>query len=194
MPRPTLRDRNNAARAQDAEPTPGPPKVAEQETPEQTQTPKTRAKAETPTAAKAGSTATTDTARLGIYFTPEEFDDARSAYLTDWKHGGQADTFARWVGAALAVHSARTQKKRASTGELKTRAKHRTGVARTFSIPTSDIERMREGISADQQADRWLSDSAWAGEAIARAVEAARDQNGGTLPTPPPRLPNRLVR
>lgn len=194
MPRPTLRDRNSAARALDTDPRPEPPKVADQGEPEQTQTPKTRTKAATTTAAKAAGTATTETTRLGIYLTPEEFDNAKSAYLTDWKHGGQADTFARWIGAALATHAARTTKKRADTGEMKGRAKTRTGAARSFSIPAGDIERMREGVSADQQADRWLSDSAWAGEAIARAVEAARTQNGGTLPTPPPRLPNRLTR
>ena len=31
-------------------------------------------------------------------------------------------------------------------------------------------------------------------EAIAAAVDAARTKNDGSLPTPPPRLPNRLVR
>lgn len=53
---------------------------------------------------------------------------------------------------------------------------------------------MRAAITADQQAGRWPSDSAWCGEAIAAAVDQARAQSGGSLPTPPPRLPNRLVR
>jgi len=53
---------------------------------------------------------------------------------------------------------------------------------------------MRAAITADQQAGRWPSGSAWCGEAIGLAVEASRAENGGTLPTPPPRLPNRLVR
>lgn len=200
MTRPTLRDRKNAARAHDNSPdveAPSQPGEAPHVEPEQAQeTPKTLTEPKTTPAAKAASTATatTATARLGIYLTPEEFADAKSAYLTDWKHGGQADTFARWIGAALATHAARTPKKRADTGQLKGRAETRTGSARSFSIPADNIERMREGISADQQADRWLSDSAWAGEAIARAVEAARATNGGTLPVPPPRLPNRLVR
>ena len=41
---------------------------------------------------------------------------------------------------------------------------------------------------------RLASDSAWCSEAIAAAVDAARTKNDGSLPTPPPRLPNRLVR
>jgi hypothetical protein len=53
---------------------------------------------------------------------------------------------------------------------------------------------MRAAINADQQAGRWPSDSAWCSEAIASAVDAARTKNEGSLPTPPPRLPNRLVR
>ncbi|MFF5325107.1 hypothetical protein ACFY2Y_15440 [Janibacter hoylei] len=64
----------------------------------------------------------------------------------------------------------------------------------THGIPTDSAARMREAITADQAQGRWLSDSAWIGEAIARAVERTRTANGGTLPTPPPRLPNRLVR
>ena len=56
------------------------------------------------------------------------------------------------------------------------------------------MQRMRSAITADQQAGRWPSDSAWSAEAIALAVDEARKANGGTLPTPPARLPNRLVR
>lgn len=63
-----------------------------------------------------------------------------------------------------------------------------------FSIPVDTVARMREVISADHQAGRWPSDSAWCGEASAAAVDQARSKNDGTLPTPPPRLPNRLVR
>lgn len=53
---------------------------------------------------------------------------------------------------------------------------------------------MRAAINADHDAGRWPSDSAWCAEAIELATEAARTANGGSLPTPPPRLPNRLVR
>lgn len=135
-----------------------------------------------------------DTARLGIYLTPVEFDDARASYLADWANGGDADTFARWIAGALDRHAARTPKQRAARDRLRGRSDARTGSTRSFSIPTSTMQRMRAAITADQQAGRWPSDSAWCAEAIALAVDDARKANGGTLPTPPVRLPNRLVR
>lgn len=135
-----------------------------------------------------------DTARLGIYLTPVEFDDARASYLADWANGGDADTFARWIASALDRHAARTAKQRAARDRLRGRSDARTGSTRSFSIPTITMQRMRAAITADQQAGRWPSDSAWCAEAIALAVDEARKANGGTLPTPPARLPNRLVR
>lgn len=135
-----------------------------------------------------------DTARLGIYLTPVEFDDARASYLADWANGGDADTFARWIAGALDRHAARNPKQRAARDRLRGRSDARTGSTRSFSIPTSTMQRMRAAITADQQAGRWPSDSAWCAEAIALAVDDARKANGGTLPTPPVRLPNRLVR
>jgi len=145
------------------------------------------------TARKTATAAAGETARLGIYLTPQEFDDAKAAYLADWSNGGQADTFARWIAAALDTYASRTPKQRAGAPP-RGRAEERTGSTRSFSIPTDTMARMRAAITADQQAGRWPSDSAWCGEAIAAAVDLARAQNGGSLPTPPPRLPNRLVR
>ena len=142
---------------------------------------------------KAATAAASDTARLGIYLTPQEFEDAKAAYLADWTNGGEADTFARWIAAAIETYAARTPKQRA-TAQPRGRADERTGSTRSFSIPTDTMARMRAAINADQQAGRWPSDSAWCSEAIAAAVDAARTKNDGSLPTPPPRLPNRLVR
>ena len=136
----------------------------------------------------------TETVRLGVYLTPEEFTAAKAAYLAAWQLGGEADTFARWIAGALDEHAARTPEQRAEGAQPKERAETRTGASRSFSVPTDSATRMREAITADQAAGRWLSDSAWMGEAIAAAVEQTRAANGGTLPTPPPRLPNRLVR
>lgn len=150
-------------------------------------------KAERQSKARA-KTGAEDTARLGIYLTPVEFDDARASYLADWANGGDADTFARWIAGALDRHAARTAKQRAARDRLRGRSDARTGSTRSFSIPTSTMQHMRAAITADQQAGRWPSDSAWCAEAIALAVDDARKANGGTLPTPPSRLPNRLVR
>lgn len=143
---------------------------------------------------RAATAAAEDTGRIGIYLTPAEFDDARGAYLADWTNGGDADTFARWIAGALDAHAARTPKRRADDDRLRGRSDERTGSTRSFSIPTATLHRMRAAITADQKAGRWPSDSAWCAEAIAIAVDEARRANGGTLPTPPARLPNRLVR
>lgn len=206
MTRRSLRDRNRAAIAldpdtPDLEPTAEPRSSAQRSTPEEpTQSEKAStaaAKAPAPkkpaVARKAATAAASDTARLGIYLTPQEFEDAKAAYLADWTNGGEADTFARWIAAAIETYAARTPKQRA-TAQPRGRADERTGSTRSFSIPTDTVARMRAAINADQQAGRWPSDSAWCSEAIAAAVDAARTKNDGSLPTPPPRLPNRLVR
>lgn len=222
MPRQSLRDRNRAAYRVDpeapdleppatprddapapsdtSEPTPekapesatekAPKKAAAKAAEKREQAKQTNRRAP---ARKAPATAG-ETARLGIYLTPAEFDNAKAAYLADWTHGGTADTFARWIAAAIDTHAARTPQERAATATPRGRAEERTGSTRSFSIPTDTVGRMRAAISADHQGGRWPSDSAWCGEAIAHAVDAARAKNGGTLPTPPPRLPNRLVR
>ena len=199
----TLGDRNRASIALDPTPELEPstePRSSAQ--PAQAATPvkapqkprKATSTENTPTAGrKAATAAASDTARLGIYLTPEEFDDAKAGYLADWSNGGEADTFGKWIAAAIEAYAARTPKQRAAAPP-RGRAEERTGATRSFAIPSDTVARMRAAITADQKADRWPSDSAWCGEAIAAAVDQARDQNGGSLPTPPPRLPNRLVR
>lgn len=210
MTRRSLRDRNRAAIAldpdtADLEPTAKPRSSAqptatrpvEETAPAPQKATRATAKGSTtkkPAAVrKAATAAASDTARLGIYLTPQEFEDAKAAYLADWTNGGEADTFARWIAAAIETYAARTPKQRA-TAQPRGRADERTGSTRSFAIPTDTVARMRAAINADQQAGRWPSDSAWCSEAIASAVDAARTKNEGSLPTPPPRLPNRLVR
>lgn len=134
-----------------------------------------------------------NTVRVGMYFHPHDFDAAKAGYLADWQHGGTADTFARWIAAAIEEHARRTPEQRAQMARPLERAETR-GATRSFSLPASTVERMREAINADHQAGRWPTDSAWCGDAIAAAVGAARERGGGQLPTPPVRLPNRLVR
>ena len=199
----TLGDRNRASIALDPipelEPTAEPRSSAQPTTPapavKAPQKPRTATSADSkpPATRKAATAAASDTARLGIYLTPEEFDDAKAGYLADWSNGGEADTFGKWIAAAIEAYAARTPKQRAAAPP-RGRAEERTGATRSFAIPSDTVARMRAAITADQKADRWPSDSAWCGEAIAAAVDQARDQNGGSLPTPPPRLPNRLVR
>ena len=156
-------------------------------------TPKAKAK---PAAKEAATPAATagEVSRLGIYLTPEQFTDAKAAYLADWINGGEANTFTRWIGEVLTTHAQRTPQERAERSTLRGRSTERTGSSRSFNVPTSAVQQMRAAITADHEVGRWPSDSAWCAEAIDLAIEAAKAKNGGTLPTPPARLPNRLTR
>ncbi len=180
-PRTTLADRNDAAisgpdmpePARSAAPAPRP----------------VRRKVEEPAPP---ANAASSTQRVGIYLTREEFDDARAAYLADWTAGGEADTFARWVAQVLEEHAARSPQERAHVA--RPTEEGRGGSTRSVAIPTDTIGRMRAAIAEDQRHGRWPTDSGWCGDALAAAAARARAANGGTLPVPPARLPNRLVR
>lgn len=141
--------------------------------------------------AKGATTTASDTVRLGLYMTRGTFDSAKSAYLSDWQHVRQADTFNRWIGQVLDAHAARGANERAHlTGASE--QDDSPGFSRSFTLPADTIERMRAAITDDQNAGRWPSDSAWCSDAIMAAVDAARERAGGTLPPAPARLPNRL--
>lgn len=155
----------------------------------------TTPKSQATTRAAAPRSGQSETARLGVYLPTEEFDDARAAYMADWNHGGTADTFASWLAGAVDEHARLSVKERKSRTQLRGRADERSGITRSFNVPAASVARMRAAITADrEEAGQFLSDSAWCREAIRNAVEKARTRNGGSLPTPPPRLPNRLVR
>ncbi|MDO5067455.1 MAG: hypothetical protein Q4D96_09275 [Propionibacteriaceae bacterium] len=175
----SLRDRNRAAIADDP-----PLHVPHDVIPEKQ--PETRGKKKTPKT-------TGNTRLLGLYLTQEEYTSAKAAYLADWNNGGLLDTFSGWIAAALDTHASRTPKQR-STSTMKERAQARVGSSRSFTVPEASVTRMRKALTDDQKAGRWLSASAWCSEAISWAVDQARTNNGGTLPTPPARLPNRLTR
>lgn len=132
-------------------------------------------------------------ARIGIYLGQAEYDDARAGFLACWQNGGPEDSFAKWVAASITAHAERTPEQRA-TIEPQQRKDRGKGVSRAFKIPGHAKEAMRSALLADQDAGRWLSESMWCREAIHHAVEAARSANGGELPTPPSRLPNRMLR
>lgn len=134
------------------------------------------------------------TTRIGIYFHPEDFTAAKAAYLADWSSGhGDADTFARWIAHTLDTHAARTPAQRADLARPD-RTEAGSGSTRSFNLPDDTVERARAAIVQDQKANRWVSVSDWCGDAVATAVEAARERAGGDLPAPPTRLPNRLIR
>lgn len=193
----TLADRNNEAISREDKPVvkeaaPVAPVVQEPAT-----LPTAEIAIETPKKAKTvGRPARTiDVTRLGIYLTPEQFNNSKAAYLADWSNGGEANTFTNWIGEALTTHAKRSiQERQKNAVERPARAEKRTGSSRSFNVPTVAIERMRAAISQEHEEGRWLSDSAWCGEAIDAAISEAQKRNGGSLPVPPERLPNRLVR
>lgn len=188
MNRRSLRDRD-----QDAI-TPPPAQVPstsqqESEEPQSASTPRTQTQRRPAPAGGANPTT-----RIGIYFHPEDFTAAKAAYLADWSSGqGDADTFARWIAASLDVHAGRSPAQRADRARP-ARTEAGSGSTRSFNLPDDTVERARAAIVQDQKAHRWVSVSDWCGDAVATAVEAARERAGGDLPAPPARLPNRLIR
>lgn len=156
-------------------------------------TPAEAARRRAPKAAQPARAGESATVRLGIYFHPEEFDRAKAAYLADWQHGGQADTFARWIAAAMDTHARRSTQERAVLAKPANRDRG-SGGTRSFTLPADSVGRMRAAIAEDQAVNRWPTDSGWCGDAVAAAVGLAEQRAGGQLPPAPPRLPNRLTR
>lgn len=199
--RQSLRDRNTEAITTEAMP----PEQVETATPTAVAAPVSTLGNDVPVKEPAKATATakktapsvsaaSEVTRLGIYLTAEQFTGAKAAYLADWINGGEANTFTRWIGDVLSTHAERSPQERVQRSTLRDRATERTGSSRSFNVPTAAVEQMRAAITADHGAGRWPSDSAWCGEAIDLATEDAKTKNGGSLPTPPARLPNRLTR
>ena len=133
-----------------------------------------------------------DARRLGIYFHPADFTNAKAAYLAAWQAGGQADTFAVWIAAVLVDHAQLDPAQRAAF-VLPVRSDG-SGSTRSFALPQSVHDAVRAAVVADQDAGRWVSASTWAAVAVHAAVHVAEQRAGGPLPAPPARLPNRLQR
>lgn len=131
------------------------------------------------------------TARVGMYLTAQAFEDARGAYLADWKAGGEASTLAAWVGSAIVAHAARGPEGRRALDPVSVPEPGK-GITRTFAIPADAVRHMRSALEADRDAGEWSSESAWCVRAVTAAVAVAKER--GPLPVPPKRLPNKLRR
>lgn len=151
-----------------------------------------------PVRQRAAHKATAETTRLGISMSPAGFHDARAAYM--WASGrrGAVRSLGEWIADALRQHADKSAKSRARIGRglpEDTVAKGEKRLTRTFSVPVDLIEVIDDAILDDQnEAQRWMSRSAWANEAIRVATERVREQAGGTLPEPPARLHGRAPR
>lgn len=127
-----------------------------------------------------------DTIRISVTMTPELYNTCKAAYLADWHHDHRHDTFAAWITNALERHTQRTPQQRAATDATP------SGQPRSFAVPSTVVEQIQTSIRADQQAGNWPTRSAWCSQALTAAANHTRDRDGG-LPTPPARLPQRLL-
>ena len=90
--RPPVEQAPEPAPAEPAAPKPSVP------TPQQQSKPTAKKAKSAPSAPASGAS---ETVRLGVYLTPEEFTAAKAGSLAAWQRGGEADTFGRWIGAAI---------------------------------------------------------------------------------------------
>ncbi|MEL4506270.1 hypothetical protein AAEX63_15395 [Luteococcus sp. H138] len=135
--------------------------------------------------------------RKSAYVPEGEWQEARAAYLADWRAGGEASSIAKWIEQAAQDFARLSPQQRGKViPEAAPRAADGTvsGKARSYTVAEATAEAMAQAMADDQQAGRWDSESAWLRGAMARAVAAARRREGGELPQAPARLPARLTR
>ncbi len=139
---------------------------------------------------------TETTTRTGLYFAEQVFQDAKSAYLVDLDtQPDPATSFARWIGQVIDRHNRLTPERRAQVAKtVGEEPKGGNGFSRSFMIPVGTVADMDEAIKRDRKSERYVSASQYATEAVRAAIAEARRRNGGTLPTPPARLPNKPTR
>lgn len=174
--RPTLADRKRAARetlgtqpaqAPSVEPDPGTRKPQGQE--------------------QGSCQAASNMDTVSVCLTPDLYRLAKAAFLADWHAGGTADTFGDWIAGACLRHAHLTPQQRANNTTTPP-----SGQPRSFTVGIEARAAVDAAIAADATAGYWTTRSAWVLAAITTAIQHARHRAGGTLPTPPDRLPGRL--
>lgn len=136
------------------------------------------------------------TARLGLYLRHGTLEGAKSAYVADLDTLSNPPTsFARWIATALDTYTGRTPAERAQlAGAHPDPEEGNRGVNRTFILPVDTIAKMEETTGIDRRAGRMQSVSQLAAETLRIAIREATQRNGGSLPVPPKRLPNKPTR
>ena len=179
--RPTLADRNRAAREtlgtqpNPSEPTPTPPVEPDPGTR------KPRGQEQ------GGCQAASNMDTVSVCLTPKIYQQAKAAFLADWHAGGTADTFGDWIAGACLRHAHLTPQQRADHPVTQP-----SGQPRSFTVGVEARAAVDAAIAADSTAGYWTTRSAWVLTAIDAAITTAQNRAGGTLPTPPDRLPGRL--
>lgn len=126
---------------------------------------------------------------VSVCLTPETYQQAKAAFLADWASCGTADTFGDWIAGACLRYAHLTPQQRADHPVTQP-----SGQPRSFTIGAQARAAVDAAIAADATAGYWTTRSAWVLTAIDAAITTAQNRAGGTLPTPPDRLPSRLPR
>ena len=126
---------------------------------------------------------------VSVCLTLETYQQAKAAFLADWHAGGDADTFGDWIAGACLRYAHLTPQQRADHPVTQP-----SGQPRSFTIGAQARAAVDAAITADATAGYWPTRSAWVLTAITTAIQHARHRAGGTLPTPPDRLPARSPR
>lgn len=128
--------------------------------------------------------------RVNAYFYDEEFAEAKSAYLADWRADHRFATFPAWIHNAITQHAKRTPAQRLREAQQR-QARSTRGAMRNWTVLDGTHETIAAARRDDEQLDRFLAESTWIAEAISAAVRRASERHG-QLPPAPVRLPNRL--
>ena len=130
----------------------------------------------------------------GAWWDPQMWALARAAYVWDLDHHPQAPAgFNNWLHWVLQAHVDRGPQGRAQLGVApREQIPATVGLNRHHPLAVELREALEREIVADRAAGRLHSRSSWIHEAVAVAVDDARQRAGGQLPPVPDgqRLPN----
>lgn len=144
-----------------------------------------------PAAKKQGPKRGAATTRVGVYLLPGAYDDAKSAFIADWRNERIIDNFPGWIENAAIRYAERTPQERAELARPTGQGKGR-GMGYALRVTDRTLEAVAAGMLADQKVDRFPTRSSWLGDALTAATAASKERNGGTLPPAPDLLPRQL--
>lgn len=149
--------------------------------------------------AKAGGAARVATSgvRLGTYWRPDTFEDAKRAYLGDLdSQPDSPGSFAGWINRSIELHSRLTPERRAEIAQgIGDEPRAGRGVSRSFHVEAATVDAMEDAIVKDRKTlGRVTSRTLFVADSVREAVKEARERYGAELPTAPARLPNRPPR
>jgi hypothetical protein len=134
--------------------------------------------------------------QLGVYWTRDHWDLARSAYVADLDADPDSPAvFVRWLVRAIEQHTVRTPAERAAVGEQMPDQAAGRGTSRGHRVGQDVIDAIEDAIVADRRVlGRVVSRSRFVLEAVTAAAAAAQERRGRALPPPPRQLANRPPR